>query len=72
MSDSPNILLVSTDRPEMERLENGRGLLIRECFACLRIYWPGEYPPGAWNSIVRAWTCGVMGFDGTLHGHDRC
>ena len=44
---------LSTSQPEVDRLQNGRGVLIRECTACHRSYWPGEYPPAAWRSIVR-------------------
>ena len=33
-------------------LERGRTLLVQQCIACHRMYWPEEYPPGAWAAIA--------------------
>jgi mono/diheme cytochrome c family protein len=34
-------------------LKRGRALVVTECAACHRFYWPDEYSPQEWEKIIR-------------------
>lgn len=43
---------ISSDPAEVESLARGRAAWTRECAACHRLYWPGEYAPAEWARIA--------------------
>jgi hypothetical protein len=34
-------------------LRRGRALVVTECAACHRLYWPAEYSPQQWRALAR-------------------
>lgn len=46
----PAAMLANSD---LDGLRRGRVLAITECAKCHRQYWPNEYAPESWPSIVR-------------------
>jgi len=36
-----------------DALRRGRAVLVTECAACHRLFWPNEYSPAQWRAIVK-------------------
>ena len=44
---------LASEDVDMDALRKGRALVVRECAACHRFYFPKEYSPEEWPSIIR-------------------